>query len=438
MVLLNTHKRCAALLYGALLFALVSTSSAEDLLDVYRVAEQHDTELLVAKAQRNAAVQRYKQSISLLILQADINADITSNRRELGSDSSTTTTKGYTLSLTQPVYHHDTWKLISQTDALTAQAAATYQSVGQSLMVRTSELYFDVLAAFDDLELAIAEKEADAKQLDQAKQRFEVGLIAITDVHESQAARDLSAAREIASENDLSNSKEALRQLTGQYHDKLKRLVEEIPLLYPEPQNVDKWISTSMAQNYSLLAAQHSLKAAKENTRVQIAEHLPFVDIVGQHNYVDKSFFFQDESFTDSSVTLQVTLPLSRGGGTIARVRESKYQYNEARENLEQTKRATYRQASQAYRTVISKVNEVKALAQGVISTESALEASQAGLEVGTRTTVDVLNTRRTLFRAERDYRRTRYDYILATLKLKEAAGTLSINDFKKINEFLE
>ncbi len=436
----DTHYTRWKFLLWLPLLSLPHFAIADDLLDVYRVAERNDTELRSADAGRRAAEQRHKQAVAQLIVQADLNADVTSSRREIGDDEDDSTSSGYSLSLIQPIYHHDTYKLMAQTDALVAQAKANYEAVRQNLITRVAERYFNVLAANDNLEFTRAEKEANARQLEQTTQRFEVGLIAITDVHESQAAFDLSVAQEISARNILTNAHEALRELTGEYHQNLALLVDEIPLITPEPADPQAWVDMALKENYQVIAAQAAVESARQEIKKQQAEHLPFFDLVGSHSYTDdgSSTFLGDEDITTSSISFQMTLPLSRGGGTMARVRESEALYSQQRESLEQVVRAIQRQASEAFHSVIARVSEVKAFKQGIISTQSALDASEAGLEVGTRTTVDVLNVRRELFRAQRDHARARYDYILSTLSLREAAGSLSVEIFERINEFLK
>ncbi|TPW13804.1 MAG: outer membrane channel protein [Halothiobacillaceae bacterium] len=420
------------------LLSLATPLSADTLIDVYRVAALHDTETSSADAARLAARERTQQSRAVLRPQADFNSNLTHTWQTINSNSKSSDSWGYGVKLSQAIYAKAATEQLTHAELLAEAADITYASVKQNLMVRAAERYFNVLAAYDNLEFATAEKEANARQLEQTKQRFEVGLIAITDVHEAQAAYDLSLATHIAANNVLTNAQEALRELTGEFHKDLKRLTKEIPLLYPEPQNSQQWVDSALNANLTILSAVRAEQAARERIKVNQAESQPSVDLVGQHNYTDNATTATGGfDITNSSIMVQLTLPLYRGGGTTARIRESERLYNQQRAELEKVRRNIQRQTREAYASVEANISQVAALKQGIISTQSALDASEAGLEVGTRTTVDVLNTRRELFRAERDHARARYDYFLSTLRLKEAAGQLTSGDLESINNLL-
>ena len=413
-------------------------STAENLLDVYHVAKFNDTAIQQAQAALKAAAQRHRQSRSHLLPQADLTADTAHSEQEVGDNSDSDSNWGYTLSITQSIYDRSNYDLLKQTDKLLAQSEADYQAANQNLIIRVAESYFDVLAAQDDLDFAKSEIEANARQLEQTKQRFEVGLIAITDVHEAQAAHDLAVARKIVAENVMASSIEALRELTGQYFENFNPLAKEIPLTRPEPPNPDTWAEEAMQNNLRIIAAQLSLESSKSEVRRQQAGHLPTVDLIGRHSYRDDAGASSNgESLTDTSITLQLNIPLYRGGNTSALIKEAESNYDQQLAELAQIRRNVQRLTRDAYSSVLANISQVQALHQGIISTQSSLEASQAGLEVGTRTTVDVLNTRRELFRAQRDHARARYDYILSTLRLKEASGSLTGEDLEHINALL-
>lgn len=422
------------------LAALFATApvAADNLLDVYWVAEKNDTELLRAEAERQAARQRHRQSVAGLLPQVTGDASTGTTRTEIGDLSDSGSSAGYDVSLLQPVYRHQTYKLMDQTEAAVRQADALFDATRLNLMVRVSERYFAVLAAMDNLEFTRAEKEAIGRQLEQTKQRFEVGLIAITDVHEAQAAFDTATASEIEAENLVYNTREQLRELTGQYHENLRPL-GELNTVPPTPADVNHWITKALENNPNIVAAQAAVDASRSNISVQRAGHLPYLDVLGTHSYTsDAGFTANNEDSTTSRLLLQLTVPIYSGGGVMARTREAEYQYEQTRQNLEAQTRNIQRQASAAFLNVNASVSRVKALAQALISNESALAASEAGLEVGTRTTVDVLVTRRSVFAAKRDHARARYDYVLNNLRLLEAAGSLSMNDFEDVNGTLK
>jgi outer membrane protein len=412
---------------------------AENLLDVYWLAEKEDPQLRIADADRKATREVDRQSTAQLLPQVDLSASTSTARQEIGGTSTDVDSNGYALSLTQQVYRHETYKLKDKTQAFVMQAEANFEAAQRALMIRVAERYFDVLAAIDNLEFVRSEKEAVGRQLEQTRQRFEVGLIAITDVHEAQAAYDTSVADEITAENDVSSARESLREITGQYHDSLQALADEIPLIQPDPLDAQPWIKRAMEDNFELQAAQAAVDAAREEVNQQRAGHLPYVDLIASHNYTDDAGpNFNSRSTKNTSLMLQLSVPLYRGGATSSRVRESLLRYDQSRDSLEQTRRSVVRQTNNAYLNVLASISRVKALAQALVSTKSALQASEAGLEVGTRTTVDVLNTRRELLRARSNHARARYDYLLSTLRLKEASGMLSIKDFEQINTWLQ
>ncbi len=424
-----------------LLLAAAHNAAAGNLLDVYRLAAENDPQLRGAEAARLATLESKPQSRALLFPAISANANTTGNRLEISKPAPSTShfnSSGYTLSLTQPVYHHETYVQLRQADARIAQADALFGVARQDLMLRSATRYFDVLAAQDNLEFARAEKKAIARELEQSRQRFEVGLVAITDVQEAQARFDTALAQEIAAERQLTSGVEALREITARQHDALAVLTEQLPLLTPEPADVEQWTETALKQNLQYTAAQHASEVAREEIARQRAAHLPTLDIVGNRVFSESGGgpFGASETLNDS-ISLQINAPIFQGGLVTSRTREARYKYTQAQENQEQQLRSVVRQTRDAYAGVIAGISRVKALKQSVLSHQTALEATEAGSQVGTRTEVDVLDAQRELFRARRDYARARYDYILEGLRLKQAAGTLSPADLEQVNTWL-
>ncbi len=428
-----------------LLFCLAAAhpAAAENLLDIYRLAAENDPQLRGAEAARLATLESKPQSRALLFPAISASANTTGNRLEISKPPSSAgdsrfNSSGYTLSLTQPVYHHDTYVQLRQSDARIAQADALLGAAQQDLMLRSATRYFDVLAARDNLEFARAEKKAIARELEQSRQRFEVGLVAITDVQEAQARFDAALAQEIAAERQLTTGVEALREITARQHDALAALTEQLPLLTPEPADVEQWTETALKQNLQYTAAQHASAVAEEEIARQRAGHYPTLDIIGNRVFSESGGgrFGASETLNDS-ISLQINAPIFQGGLVNSRTREARHKYTQAQENQEQQLRSVVRQTRDAYAGVIAGISRVKALQQSVLSHQTALEATEAGSQVGTRTEVDVLDAQRELFRARRDYARTRYDYILEGLRLKQAAGTLSQTDLEQVNTWL-
>ncbi len=426
-----------------LLFTAAHSAAAETLLDIYRLALENDPQIRSAEAARLATLESKPQSRALLFPTVSAKADTTGNRLDIRQPESIAGTSrfnssGYTLSLTQPVYHHDTYVQLRQADARIAQAEALFGAAQQDLIIRSATRYFDVLAAQDNLEFARAEKKAIERELEQSRQRFEVGLVAITDVQEAQARFDGAAAQEIAAERHLATGIETLRELTARQHQALAPLTDGLPLLPPEPADVEQWTGAALKQNLHYIAAQHASEVAREEIARQRAAHLPTLDIVGNRVFSDSGGgrFGASETLSDS-ISLQLNAPIFQGGLVTSRTREAQHKYTQAQENQEQQLRSVVRQTRDAYAGVIAGISRVKALKQSVLSHQTALEATEAGLEVGTRTEVDVLDAQRELFRARRDYARARSDYVLESLRLKQAAGTLSPTDLEQVNTWL-
>ncbi len=432
--------RTAAKLFAVAGLVLPLSVQAANLLDVYQQALESDPQLRAAEAAHRASLEIRPQSRSALLPQVNLTATANSIDTDItGQGSSSYDTNGYTLSLVQSIYHHDYYVQLRQADAGIAQADAELRAAGQSLVLRVAEAYFNLLAAEDSLAFAEAEKRAISQQLRQTKQRFEVGLSAITDVHEAQASYDLVIAQEIAAQNQLEIAREALRELTGLEPDAPAPLSESMALVGPEPADIDQWVETALQQNLGLLATEATVNAAREEVRRLQAGHYPSLDLVASHRYSDTSDagVLGNEN-TTNSIGLQLNVPLYSGGRTSATVREAGYRLTQAMEGLDQQRRATVRQTRGAYLGVVAGISQVKALKQSLSSTQTALEATQAGFEVGTRTVVDVLNSQRQVYLARRDYARARYDYLLATLNLKQAAGTLEVADLEQINRWFQ
>ena len=416
---------------------------AEDLMDVFSLSLKSDPQLLAEAASRLAVGELDDQAMANFLPQVDLSATtnktwVDASAQNFGGQTDYNN-HGYTLSLVQPIYRRENFVQKNQAEIAIDGATASYAVAEQSLILRVAERYFAVLGAEDDLTFALAEKEAIAKQLEQTQQRFDVGMATITDVTEAQAAFDLASAAVIEAENALANANEQLRETTGKYVDDLAELEEESPLVSPEPANINEWSETALAQNPSIMVARANVNTAEQNIELQKSGHYPSLDLVAQKNYDSQS----DGNFSGSSKThtdvigIQLNIPIYEGGAVVSRTREASYRLDEAMQNEEQQRRFVTRQTRESFNGVISGISRVQALKQAVVSNEKALESTQAGYEVGTRTTVDVLNARRNLFSARRDYARSRYDYILNTLRLKQAAGIVTVEDLQQINTWL-
>jgi len=420
----------------------IAPSKAQNLSEIYQLALQNNPALKQIEANRSAIGESKDQSIARLF--PTISATGASSRNRLTNKKANFQGLGvqdywsntFNVNLTQPIFHWDHWVQLSQSENKIAQAEATYQAELQNLMIKTSEAYFNVLAAQDNLEFATSEKEAIARQLEQAKQRFEVGLIAITDVHEAQAGYDQALANEIEAFNNLDNQKEALREIIGENEAALDPLGEQLPLIKPEPEDISAWSDSAEVSNLGIISALNQAEFSRKNIDLQRSGHLPKLDLVASYGESDVNSTFGLRGNTES-VGLQLNIPLFEGGAVNSRTRQASFEYQAAKENLNAKKREVKRQVKDAYRGIISNMSRVEALESSVNSAQSALEATEAGFEIGTRTMVEVLSEQRNLYRAKRDYSRTRYNYLINSLKLKQAASNLTMEDIGQINRLL-
>jgi outer membrane protein len=364
-------------------------------------------------------------------------------------------TEQWSLQLNQSVFNWGQLVGLKQAGKVVAQADADYGVAQQDLAIRVATRYFDVLAAQDNVQAQQASLEAISRQLEQADKRFEVGLIAITDVQEARAARDTAAADLIAAKRQLATAQEFLREITDMQYAVLATPRATMPLQMPEPSDAQKWVEASMEQNLALTSSRLGADIARDDVRVAFGGHLPQVDLV-----VGKSHFESDDITTyppdatrgfaggtapdtqdidtDKQITLQVTVPIWSSGGTQSRVRQSEYRWQAAKQRLERVSRETERASRDAYLGVLSEISRVQALKQALESSATALRATEAGYDVGTRTAVDTLIARQNLVTAQTNYSRSRYDYMLNVLQLKQAAGILDRKALEDMNSWLE
>jgi outer membrane protein len=441
-----------------------SAVNAEDLLTIYDRALANDPQIREADATRRAARESRPQAIAALLPQ--VNGSGTFKGHDESDGISTRTqalatggtqvvvtgghqesdSRGWNLSLRQNVFSWANWANLRSASHQVAQAESDFIVAQQSLVQRVSTLYFAVLAAQDNVEANEAARDAIARQLDQAEKRFEVGLIAITDVQEARAARDSAAAAAIAAKRALASAQEQLRAVTGEKYNVLNKPSDTMPLLTPAPALEDDWVKTAMEQNASLTSSRLAADIARDQVRIVFGSHLPTVDLVAgkSHNVSEGSQIFPSgapgasTNDTDGkSVSLQFSVPIFSGGATQSRVRESQYLWIAAKERLERTSRDTERSARDAYLGVISEISRVQALRQALESSQTALRATEAGYEVGTRTAVDVLDARRLLIQAQTNYSQSRYDYLNNVIALRFAAGDLDRATIEEINKWL-
>lgn len=414
--------------------------SAENLQNVYQLALKKDPLVLKTAAQRDAAAAgidvskaQFLPTISLAAGVTRSSAEQVTNQNTVVRGSSTST--GADLTLTQSIFDWADWERLSNAEKQALQGQTYYNAALQALIVRVSQAYFNVLSANDDLTFVVAEKRAVERQLEQTKQRFAVGLTAITDVHEAQAQYDSVVAREISATNALENAKEALQEITGVYHSDLAALnTTAFKATAPQPANAVDWVAIAEENNLDLKARKLAVEIAQNNIDLAESGHYPTVGLTAKAGIDDSNRTPQTDS---SSVTVNLAVPIYSGGAVVANTDVQRANYVATSEDLELGHRSVLRQIRVNYNNVGAAIAGIKALEQAVVSAESALKATEAGFEVGTRTIVDVLISTRNLFDARRNLTKARYDYILAVLSLKQAAGTLTEADLDLVNKAL-
>ncbi|MEZ8141357.1 outer membrane channel protein TolC [Enterovibrio norvegicus FF-33] len=425
--------------------ALSSTAplvSADDLIQVYEQAKQSDPQLLQSAATRDAAFAAIDTTRGTLLPQINLSAgyNLIRNSEESSTGPFDTNTLTAGVDLSQELFDQNSWINLDIAEITARQADAVYAVQQQGLILRVSEAYFNVLRAIDDLIFVQAEKAAVGRQLEQTKQRFEVGLSAITDVHDAQAQYDSVLAQEILSENTVSNSYEELREITGQRHESLNILNTKSFSATRPDQTPEALVKQAEETNLSLLAQRISRDASKERISLAESGHMPSLTFDLGYGYTDqdnKTVPTRDASNNQLSGGINFAMPLYSGGSISAGVKEAQYNYVAASEQLEGTYRSTVKDVRAFYNNINASIGALRAYEQTVISQKSALEATEAGFEVGTRTIVDVLDATRRLYDANRNLSDARYDYIVSVLQLRQAVGTLTENDLVEINNGL-
>lgn len=441
---------------GLLVLALAASPAAlaVDLVGVHDLAIKSDPILRAAEYRRLAVDENKKQAWSGLLPSIDLSGSMTRGSNEtvvMGTVVSDldTDTENYRLELRQALYNQANYEQLDIARGQITEAEAVYQRAFQDFLLRVSDSYFLVLTNIDGVTFAEAEETALQRQFEQAEQRFEVGLTAVTDVHEARASYDNARARAIVARNNLEDAKEALRELTEVDFEEFDKLQAVLPLVEPEPANANEWIEIALVNNPDVLAAAAAVDVAEANMRLERSGHFPTLDLTASYNEFtdnERPLYddFQDLIGTtslqsdDTQFFLRLNIPLYRGGFTSSRTRQARLFIDARAEDLDQVQRATVRSTEDSYRAVLAGIQEVQAFEQARISAESALEATQAGFEVGTRTIVDVLIANQRLFQSQRDSSLARHQYILSHLRLKANAGRLSSDDLTVVNQLLE
>lgn len=425
---------------AVLTLGFVATSQAVDLKSVFEQALTNDPQLAAELASANADAQTQGLAGAFVMPTITLSADQGTATIESGNTETDYDQSSYGVTLGQTLIAPEAWLGYAAASASTDAAELSARKAEQDVIVRVSESYFNVLRANAGLAAAKATEAAVKRQLEQTQQRFKVGLIAITDVHEAQAQYDSATVDLITAETQLDIAYESLAVLTGKRYDRINPLKEEIALVSPAPADRAHWEQKALGQNLDVLIAQKKELSAQRNHKSKISSHLPSVNLVGTYEVSENESRDNPTGaeVTSTYVGINVSMPLFAGGSTWAGQKQAYYQRQAAEKGLEAAQRGTVVNVRNQYRMLEADIARVKARKQAMTSAQSAMEATQTGYEVGTRNIVEVLTAQRGVFGAQLNYANARYDYVINLLKFRQTVGELSAADIDEVNNWLQ
>lgn len=440
-------KKLLPLLIGLSLTGFSAMSQAENLLQVYQQARLSNPDLRRSAAERDAAFEKINEARSPLLPQLGLGADYTWNNGFRDNTAPDSTVTSGSLQLTQTIFDMSKWRALTLQEKSAGIQDVTFQTDQQSLILNTATAYFNVLSAIDALSYTQAQKEAIYRQLDQTTQRFNVGLVAITDVQNARAQYDTVLANEVAARNDLDNAVESLRQVTGNYYPELASLNVD-RFMTEKPQAVNALLKQAESRNLSLLQARLNQDLAREQIRLAQDGHLPTLGLTASTSLSDTNYSgssrnnsalstYNDRTAGQNSVGLSFNLPLYSGGAVTSQVKQAQYNFVGASEQLESAHRSVVQTVRSSFNNVNASISTINAYKQAVVSAQSSLDAMEAGYSVGTRTIVDVLDATTTLYNAKRQLSSARYNYLINLLNIKSALGSLNEQDLVALNNTL-
>ncbi|AWK14689.1 outer membrane channel protein TolC [Candidatus Fukatsuia symbiotica] len=444
-------KKLLPLLIGLNLVGFSTLSQAENLLQVYQQARDSNPELRKVAAERDAAFEKINQASSSLLPQLGLSADYgysrdfrNDSRRDVNihrSDPNTHSTSG-SLRLTQSIFDMSKWRARTLQEKTAGIQEVNYQISRQNLILNTATAYFDVLRAIDALSYTEAQKEAVYRQLDQTTQRFNVGLVAITDVQSARANYDGVLASEVNSRNKLDNALESLRQVTGVYYHELASLNLK-RLQTKHPNKVDTLLQEAEKNNLALLVARLNQDLAQQQIKIAETGYMPTLDLVASTELSNNRIkdIYGGSNNTEAGknkIGVSLNMPLYNGGSTYSQVKQAQYNFVGASEGLENAHRNVVQKVRSSFNNISASISSINAYRQAVISGKSSLDSMEAGYKVGTHTILDVLNATTTLYNAKQQLANARYDYLINELSIKSALGTLNQDDLMAFNSVLD
>lgn len=434
-------KKLLPLLIGLSLGGFSAMSQAENLMQVYQQARESNPDLRKSAADRDAAFEKINESRSPLLPQLGLGADYdyTNGYRDANGVNSNVTSAS--LQLTQTIFDMSKWRALTLQEKTAGIQDVTFQTAQQALILNSATAYFNVLSAIDSLSYTEAQKQAIYRQLDQTTQRFNVGLVAITDVQNARSQYDTVLANEVTARNNLDNALESLRQVTGVYYPQLSSLnIDSFNTQNPQP--VASLLKEAESRNLNLLSARLSQDLAREQIRYYQTGHMPTVNLTASTGLSNTKYngsntssgSYQDSDAGQNKVGINFSLPLYTGGSVNSQVQQAQYNFVGASEQLESAHRSVVQTVRSSFNNISASISSINAYKQAVVSAQSSLDAMEAGYQVGTRTIVDVLDATTTLYNAKQQLSAARYNYLINQLNIKSALGTLNENDLLALN----
>ncbi|CAI1803662.1 outer membrane channel protein TolC [Serratia proteamaculans] len=438
-------KKLLPLLIGLSLGGFSAMSQAENLLQVYKQARESNPDLRKTAADRDAAFEKINEARSPLLPQLGLSAGYNYNNGYRDSNGVNSNVSSASLGLTQTIFDMSKWRALTLQEKTAGISDVTFQTAAQTLILNTATAYFNVLSAIDTLSYTQANKQAVYRTLDQTTQRFNVGLVAITDVQNARSSYDTVLAAEVTARNNLDNALESLRQVTGTFYPELASLNTNA-FNTKRPEAVNNLLKEAESRNLSLLSARLSQDLAREQIRSAQTGYMPTVNLNASTGITNTRY--NGSATTDSlgstrynnsdagqnQVGVSLSLPLYSGGQTNSQVQQAQYNFVGASEQLESAHRSVVQTVRSSFNNVNASISSINAYQQAVVSAQSSLDATEAGYQVGTRTIVDVLDATSTLYNAKQQLSSARYTYLINQLNIKSALGTLNENDLMMLN----
>ncbi|WP_220267507.1 outer membrane channel protein TolC [Enterobacter sp. Colony194] len=437
-------KKLLPILIGLSLSGFSTLSQAENLMQVYQQARLSNPELRKSAADRDAAFEKINEARSPLLPQLGLGADYSYSNGYRDANGINSNTTSASLSLTQTIFDMSKWRQLTLQEKSAGIQDVTFQTDQQTLILNTATAYFNVLSAIDALSYTEAQKQALYRQLDQTTQRFNVGLVAITDVQNARSQYDNVLANEVTARNNLDNALEQLRQVTGNYYPQLASLNVDA-FKTAKPDSVNNLLKEAENRNLALLQARLSQDLAREQIRLAETGHMPTVGLTASTGISDSSYSgsatntaqYSDSNVGQNKVGINFSLPIYSGGAVNSQVKQAQFNFVGASEQLESAHRNVVQTVRSSFNNINASISSINAYKQAVVSAQSSLDATEAGYEVGTRTIVDVLDATTTLYNAKQQLSSARYNYLINQLNIKSALGTLNEQDLQILNSNL-